>query len=78
MSGAEKVIKTYRGIKIDGSDEVVEEIYFHYNWGWCGMHNGYFKAGVFNTTKATTSRGCDLDKREHDLSSGVQLFWVTK
>ena len=25
--------------------------YYHFNWGFCGNANGYFQAGVFDTTK---------------------------
>jgi len=26
-----------------------DEMYNHFNWGWNGMHNGYFNDGVFST-----------------------------
>lgn len=26
-----------------------DEVYNHVNWGWNGLHNGYFNDGVFST-----------------------------
>ena len=32
--------------------------YNHINWGWKGDSNGYFSAGVFNTTRGAYDSGC--------------------
>lgn len=53
-----KLVRTYtQEHNIVTGEPLVEVIYrtttyFHFNWGWQGSSNGYFVAGVFDTTKA--------------------------
>lgn len=35
----------------DGSEEIINTYYFHYNWGWCGIDNGYFLDAILDSTK---------------------------
>ena len=38
---------------IDGTIKTIvdNDYYYHYNWGWRGIDNGYFADGVFDTEK---------------------------
>lgn len=54
-----KIIRTYtQEHNIITGEPLVEVVYntttyFHFNWGWDGLNNGYFVAGVFDTTKGS-------------------------
>lgn len=54
-----KLVRTYtQEHNIITGEPLVEVVYntttyFHFNWGWNGSSNGYFVAGVFDTTKGS-------------------------
>lgn len=54
-----KIVRTYtQEHNIITGEPLVEVVYntttyFHFNWGWDGLNNGYFVAGVFDTTKGS-------------------------
>lgn len=50
--------------------EVKSEIYFyHFNWGWNGQDNGYFKAGVFSIKD-------ENDKEKYNFNDNVMFFTI--
>lgn len=51
--GGEDMQKITRYLKYDGTyeDHVEHNYCYHFNWGWNGLYNGYFNAGVFDTSK---------------------------
>lgn len=55
--GAEDKIKISKELKYDGTYVTVTQhnYYYHYNWGWNGYSNGYFAAGVFDTSKGRST-----------------------
>ncbi len=49
--GGKEVITYAASASVGGSVEYVPSrytYYYHYNWGWCGVDNGYFLEGVFD------------------------------
>ncbi len=71
--GADHYDTSYKVLKVDGTYETVHEheYYYHFNWGWRGDDNGYFAAGVFDTSKGKP-------KSRYDFSSGTKYFVVSK
>ena len=56
--------------------------YYHFNWGWNGLDNGYFEMGVFDTSKGEESPGVAVagpgigSRANYDFSDDVQYFIV--
>lgn len=55
--GAKHTISYSQALKIDGTYEVLrhDDYAYHFNWGWCGVDNGYFSAGVFKNNTSDTA-----------------------
>lgn len=53
------------------------EIYYHCNWGWNGMDNGYFSNGVFNVSDAY-SYDSPYVESQRNFNSYIMYFAVTK
>ncbi len=51
--GGKWVSTTSKMPMIDGTIKTIvdNDYYYHYNWGWRGIDNGYFADGVFDSTK---------------------------
>lgn len=51
--GGKWVSTTSKMPMIDGTIKTIvdNDYYYHYNWGWRGIDNGYFADGVFDTEK---------------------------
>ncbi len=64
-----KCIKVTQTLTLAGGGtetiEISRKNYFHFNWGWCGAHNGYFHAGVF-----------DPENPSRSTSIGNFNYWV--
>ena len=56
---------------IGGKTETIveDDYYYHYNWGWCGLDNGYFADGVFDHTKIHS---------RYDYNIGTEYYIVYK
>lgn len=81
-----KIVRTYtHEHNIITGEPVVEVVYrtttyFHFNWGWNGSSNGYFVAGVFDTTKGSNDDDSPVVipkvKSRADYSTDVRYFIV--
>ena len=49
---------------------------FHYNWGWNGNCNGYFKGDVFDTSKAEIYDNADGNTMQYDFRYNVEFFVI--
>ncbi len=58
-SGGERITTVTKGVLIDGEDLIEVKTFFHFNWGDEGKNDGYFAAGVFDTSKAVTPSRAD-------------------
>ena len=69
--GGEDMQKITRYLKYDGTyeDHVEHNYCYHFNWGWNGLYNGYFNAGVFDTSKG---------RSRYDFSISPGFFVVYK
>ncbi len=69
--GAEHYDTVTRLLLADGTYKTSHkhEYYYRFNWGWCGEDNGYFTAGVFDTSKAQS---------RYDFSNSPIYFVVSK
>lgn len=60
-SGGERItIVHHDDLYLHGDKEI--KTYFHFNWGWEGYCNGYFTAGVFNTSNSVIPSRADFVK----------------
>ncbi len=72
--GGQRITVTQRVALAGGGYQTIEisrKTYFRFNWGWCGKHDGFFIAGVFNPTK-------DSDNTYYDFESNPIYFHVEK
>ena len=53
----------------DGYDK---DGYFHFNWGWCGLDDGYFKLSALNPTEQ------GIGGSEDGYSSGIEIVYNIK
>ena len=53
-SGGERITTKHMDDMYIHENKTEIKIFFHFNWGWNGEDNGYFSAGVFDTSKSTT------------------------
>lgn len=52
------------------------EDFCHYNWGWDGQENGYFRAGIFDVTQADSYDNGHYE-RTYDFSDDTKLSAIS-
>ena len=69
--GGYDVISTTKALSFSGEWITKEEhsYYYHFNWGWNGLHNGNFSAGVFEV---------EINGDKYDFGQDLSYFLVYK
>lgn len=58
----------------DGSEEIINTYYFHYNWGWCGIDNGYFLDAIVNSSEGISAD--ELPSSRSSFGPNVNYFTI--